>query len=204
MTYTPEYEIWCGVKKRCFNSKCKAYKDYGGRGVTMCPEWSDSFQAFYDHVGPRPSPDHEIDRFPDNNGNYEPGNVRWATVKQQCNNRRSNRLVTVNGITKTLMQWGEETGFGWAVIKSRLDRGFSDYDAVTTPLSSRGRKAGDCPPGVSCRGPGKYRAMIRVGGKLIHLGQFQTAEMAHEAYLKAKEAVNGQEEVQREPAFQPS
>lgn len=85
---TPEYSAWVGMQDRCNNPKCTGYRHYGGRGISVCQEWQDSFLAFLEHVGPRPSPKHSIDRYPDNNGNYEPGNVRWATWSQQMRNRR--------------------------------------------------------------------------------------------------------------------
>lgn len=86
---SPEYESWAGMNKRCHNPNNHAYANYGGRGIEVCPEWRDSFEAFLDHVGMKPSPKHSIDRI-NNDGNYEPGNVRWATAKQQANNRRTN------------------------------------------------------------------------------------------------------------------
>lgn len=85
-----EYNIWKNMKKRCKNPKTKAYKDYGGRGIKVAQEWDKSFVAFYNHVGPRPSKAHSLDRI-DNNGNYEPGNVRWATADQQANNKRNSK-----------------------------------------------------------------------------------------------------------------
>lgn len=88
MASSPEHKAWRQIKTRCTNPNTPQYADWGGRGIRMCEEWSDSFEAFFAYVGPRPSPSHSIDRFPDNDGNYEPGNVRWATRLEQNQNRR--------------------------------------------------------------------------------------------------------------------
>lgn len=90
MRGTPEYRSWKHAKERCFNPANKKYDDYGGRGIIMCMEWAQSFEAFYAHIGPRP-PGTSLDRFPNNDGNYEPDNVRWATSSQQAYNRRPKR-----------------------------------------------------------------------------------------------------------------
>jgi hypothetical protein len=85
-----EFQAWYNMKKRCINPSHPSYLSYGGRGISVCPEWLGSFEAFYEHIGPRPSPDHSVDRI-NNNGNYEPGNVRWATRTQQQRNRRNTK-----------------------------------------------------------------------------------------------------------------
>jgi hypothetical protein len=87
---SPEYRAWCNIKARCLNPGNKDYPTYGGRGITVYARWRDSYQAFLADVGRRPSPRHSVDRI-DVNGNYEPGNVRWATRKEQANNRRTTR-----------------------------------------------------------------------------------------------------------------
>jgi hypothetical protein len=84
---TSEYRIWCGMIQRCTNPNVKAFGRYGGRGIRVCDEWRNSFETFLAHVGPRPSTDYSIDRYPNKDGNYEPGNVRWATQSEQCLNK---------------------------------------------------------------------------------------------------------------------
>ena len=87
---TPEYRIWGDIIQRCLNKKDTGYKNYGGRGITMCERWRNSFVAFYHDMGRRPFLKAEVDRI-DNNGNYEPGNCHWVTHKANCNNTRRNR-----------------------------------------------------------------------------------------------------------------
>lgn len=85
---SPEYRAWTEMKRRCLDRHRKEFKNYGGRGIAIHAAWASDFAAFFACVGPRPSSRHSIDRYPNNDGNYEPGNVRWATAKQQANNRR--------------------------------------------------------------------------------------------------------------------
>src|SRR5262249_60827665 len=84
---TPEYRAWANMKTRCYAPSYRGYHNYGGRGIRVCDEWRNSFEAFYAHVGPRPSAQHSIDRI-DNGGDYEPRNVRWATRHEQQKKKR--------------------------------------------------------------------------------------------------------------------
>ena len=88
---TPEYKAWGAMIARCGRQKHREYPNYGGRGISVHAEWRNDFAAFLAYIGPRPSLEHSLDRFPNNDGNYEPGNVRWATPLEQAQNRRSQR-----------------------------------------------------------------------------------------------------------------
>jgi len=101
----PEYGIWKAIKARCLNKKNIRYCIYGERGIKICDEWLNSFENFYKHVGPRPSDKHSVDRYPDKNGDYKPGNVRWATDIEQASNKRNNVYFTFNGIKNTMSEW---------------------------------------------------------------------------------------------------
>lgn len=122
---TPEYKCWTDVKGRCLNPKHKSFPSYGGRGITVCEQWRNSFTAFLADVGPRPSKIHSIDRFPNNDGNYEPGNCKWSTPTEQANNRRCTALLNAFGETKPISQWARDLGISKSAIRGRLKRGLS-------------------------------------------------------------------------------
>jgi hypothetical protein len=125
----PEYAIWGQLKAKCYRKKNHAYKNYGGRGITVCEEWRNDFQAFYGHVGPRPTPKHTIERI-NNNGNYEPGNVKWATRHEQNRNRRNNVNLTIDGVTKCVTDWANVSGTNSHTIYTRVKAGWDDRSAV--------------------------------------------------------------------------
>jgi len=130
MNKTPIYEIWCGMIKRCSNKNSNSYHNYGGRGISVCDEWL-KFDNFYRDMGDRPE-NASIDRI-NMNGNYEPGNCRWATRKEQSRNTRSNNLVEFNGETKCLTEWAEQVGVKVATLWNRLNSGWDIDKALTTP-----------------------------------------------------------------------
>lgn len=129
----PEYNVWSKIKDRCFNRRHPWYKNYGGRGISICEAWRKSFLSFLKDVGRRPSRSHTIERI-DNSKGYEPGNVRWATRRDQARNRRSNRILTVRGKSKLLGDWARERGMSQPTLSQRLKRGWSEEEAVLTPL----------------------------------------------------------------------
>lgn len=129
---TPEYRAWCEIVKRCEQAARSNFNDYGGRGIGICESWRSSFDQFYLDVGPRPSPKHSIDRI-NNNGNYEPGNCKWATSLEQCRNRRSNVWVTIDGETLCLVDAARKYGIQRQTLAWRIRRGWSHEDAAKTP-----------------------------------------------------------------------
>lgn len=136
---TSEYRIWQQIFQRCENQRSKAWNDYGGRGIRVCDRWR-SFELFMADVGTRPSTRHSLDRYPNNNGNYEPSNCRWATKKEQARNRRSGHLIEVNGIERPLIEWAELFNVLPETIHSRLRSGVSPSVAVSTPPRRNGPK----------------------------------------------------------------
>ena len=128
-TETPEYKVWCGIKRRCYNQNEKSYSDYGGRGICMCDRWLNSFAAFLEDMGERPSAHHQIDRI-DNDGHYCKENCQWATRVRQCRNRRTSRIIEHNGESMTVAEWAEVLGIAQANIRYRLRAGWSVADAL--------------------------------------------------------------------------
>lgn len=126
LRYDPIYSIWRGIYRRCFNPTHKSYAGYGGRGITICDEWRDDVQVFYDYVSRLPhygEKGYSIDRI-DNNGNYEPGNVRWATLSEQGRNRRTSLMLTYKGKTQSIGDWADELQISYGALKQRIYAGW--------------------------------------------------------------------------------
>ena len=139
MTKTSEYNAWSHMKARCFNPNIKNYSYYGARGITVCDRWLD-FENFLADMKLKPTPKHSIDRI-DNDGDYCPENCRWATRVEQENNKRNNHLITIDDVTLTIAQWTKEMGFSKSVIQDRLKSGWSEFDAVITPVRYQRKSA---------------------------------------------------------------
>jgi hypothetical protein len=120
---SPEYSSWRSMHDRCGNPKATGYERWGGRGITVCERWHD-FEAFLSDMGSRPSLQHELDRI-NNNGNYEPGNVRWATPVEQNNNTSANRLLTIGGRAATIAEHARAASIPYKVLHKRVNDGWS-------------------------------------------------------------------------------
>lgn len=139
MHKSSEYRIWQSMIQRCHRPSSSNYVRYGQRGIAVCDRWRKSFEAFYADMGKRPRA-HSIDRI-DNSGNYEPGNCRWATQTQQCNNRRGNRILTALGRSMTVAEWSRELDIAEDVIRYRVRSGWDAERILGTPGRARGAGA---------------------------------------------------------------
>lgn len=145
MTGSRLYKVWHAMKSRCYYEKSEMFKHYGGRGIMVCDEWKNSFISFYDWSIKNGYDENAergqctIDRI-DVNGNYEPNNCRWATIKQQANNTRRNHLIKYNGKTQTVSQWANELGVEPDSIFNRLQKGFTEEEALTLKFNERRKR----------------------------------------------------------------
>lgn len=130
---TALYRLWRGMIARCYNPARHNFARYGGRGITVCDAWLRDFPRFVADVGPRPSRRHSLDRYPDGNGDYEPGNVRWATLVEQASNKRNNRLVPVDGQLLTRSDAARRVGMSYDTLRYRLEAGWSAERALSQP-----------------------------------------------------------------------
>lgn len=129
---TTEYGSWHSMTQRCINHHNKNYHQYGGRGILVFPDWvgEGGFEPFLEYIGPKPSPQHTLDRYPDMNGNYEPGNVRWATKKEQSDNRRNSRWLECDGKKMVMGDWAKYLNVPATLLCGFLRRGGTIEKAV--------------------------------------------------------------------------
>lgn len=137
--HSPEHKTWSGMIQRCCNPNHTEYHSYGGRGITICAEWVDSFETFLRDMGNRPA-GCSLDRI-DVDGGYNKSNCRWATQKEQCRNMRTNRMLTFNGESRCVAEWVEVTGIKRDAIVRRLAKGWSVEQTLTTPVRNRKTQA---------------------------------------------------------------
>lgn len=152
------HNIWFDMKKRCFNKNCVGYRWYGARGIVVCDKWM-KFENFYADMGDPPEGT-SIDRI-NTNGNYEPGNCRWATDKEQANNTCKNKFIEYAGKRQTVAQWAEEIGIGAGTIWWRIRNGFPPSIALSKDkiVIRRG-------------GPRKTNRILTLGGVSKNMSQW--------------------------------
>lgn len=125
----PEYAAWENMKRRCYYSKGNRYSHYGARGVSVCAQWINSFEQFLADMGKRPTSQHSLDRYPNKDGNYEPGNCRWATSAQQNRNYSRNIIITHRGESRILSDWVGYNGIKIGTLTDRY-RKYGYYPAI--------------------------------------------------------------------------
>lgn len=134
MTGTPTHACWSGMRRRCLNPNNASYPIYGGRGIRICKRWDD-FRLFLEDMGEKPE-GRSIDRI-NNDGDYEPGNCRWATQSEQQRNKSNKRLLTLNNVTLHVVEWCEMLGLQRNVVQVRLYHGWSTERALLQPVRQR-------------------------------------------------------------------
>jgi hypothetical protein len=149
-THSSEWYTWKDIKQRCRNKTDNDYAAYGGRGIRVCDRWADDFAAFLADMGPRP-PGRSIDRI-NNDGDYEPGNCRWATLAEQNRNRRSTRSVTIDGTTLCAKDWAARLGIRYDVFLRRVRKGLSGPALVAPDSGKTRRRPTSQPPTVPAAG----------------------------------------------------
>jgi len=128
---TPEYRIWYAMNNRCYNARNTHYGYYGGRGITVCKGWRESFDAFWEDVGPKPFPEATIDRI-DNSRGYEPGNCKWSTRREQALNTRLTKMLTYRGETMCQSDWARKLGIAYQTLNWRIKQRWPE-DRIFSP-----------------------------------------------------------------------
>ena len=139
MAHTKIYRHWKAMIKRCTNPSDSCFYLYGGQGITVCQIWRNSFESFYQDMGEPPTAKHSLDRFPDKNGNYEPGNVRWASPTEQARNKRNNHLVLHEGQEIPISELAEKVNIPAYILHGRIGLGWSVEKSIAEPVKYRTR-----------------------------------------------------------------
>lgn len=167
------YYTWCLMKARCNNPKTTSYKYYGARGIKVCKRWEkfsnffkDMHKSFEDHIKKHGAKNTSIDRI-NPRRDYKPSNCRWATTKQQARSRTDNRILTVDGVSKTVAEWTEQLGFKRDRINDRLSKGWTPERAVKTPIRNVIRYKGESSEAASARLGG---GQSMVASRILKLG----------------------------------
>jgi hypothetical protein len=132
------------MKSRCLDPNNNRFLYYGGRGIRVCDRWLEpngqGFINFLADMGRKPSPEHSLDRYPNQDGNYEPGNCRWATDTEQANNKSNNRLLCIDGVEDTLINWCRKYSQDYKRVFARISKGWDEIEALTAPKNARRSK----------------------------------------------------------------
>ena len=136
MYWDANYKAYYGMLARCYNPNNQDYANYGGRGIGVWDTWRGpgGFELWFAEIGPKPSKHHSQDRFPNRDGNYEPGNIRWATQSEQMNNTRCTIHLEIDGVVRPLTEWARSIGIKPSVVRYRVHKGWCHYDALHTPI----------------------------------------------------------------------
>jgi hypothetical protein len=144
----PDYALYCTMKRRCKSPTATQYENYGARGIKICERWDNNcngFENFINDMGPRPSKNYSIDRI-DVNGNYEPSNCRWATQKEQTNNKRTNNLIEYNGVVKSVTLWAEKFNLSKHMLYCRVKAGIKPPELFEPSKKPKNEKTNNINP----------------------------------------------------------
>ncbi len=178
MSKDSAYRCWKGMKQRCHNPANPQYRYYGAKGVVVCDQWKESFVRFLSDVGPRPSLAYSLDRYPNASGNYEPGNVRWATDIEQSRNRPGyNVVIEWRGERKPISEWTQLRAMPKELLRNRLGLGWTIEEAMTAPASPLPRPSQRFThPNVNIHACGRYCVYVGSGKGRKYIGMTATLE----------------------------
>lgn len=170
---TRQYKIWCGIKRRCFNKNDISYKKYGGKGIVMCDEWANSFLSFWNDIGDGYDDKKQIDRI-DNSKGYSKENCRWATLKEQANNKKNIHPIEFNGLKMNMSDWDNYLGLQTSSVRNRIK-------VLKWPIERALTEKKKKPKHMFLDDRGFYRVEKKVKGKNVFIGRFKTKKEATEA-----------------------